>query len=165
MSGSTTTTTTCIPIETGLLASGLWAILFIGGLIIQQNRNEIRQPSTPAPSITPTPVVTATPVNTVDPPPGIAPPDVPQPGQPGGGGPPSSNPEAATLAPPGTVPIAVFPPFASPRTFPAMCVIFSELTPTEQRTQSFEYGHRQRGLSNIDFLNYNIFRRSETTGV
>ena len=58
------------------------------------------------------------------------PPGNPLPGTPGGGAPPVANtPQATTalgLAPPGTVPVAVFPPYATPRTLPATTVIFSE---------------------------------------
>jgi hypothetical protein len=58
------------------------------------------------------------------------PPGNPLPGTPGGGAPPvATTPEAATalgLAPPGTVPVALFPPYATPRTLPAITVIFAE---------------------------------------
>jgi hypothetical protein len=54
----------------------------------------------------------------------------PLPGTPGGGAPPvASTPQAATaigLAPPGTVPVAVFPPYDSARTLSAISVIFAE---------------------------------------
>ena len=81
------------------------------------------------------------PIIDVQPLPGMAPPNVPQPSQPGGGDPPSANPEAAALAPPGTVPVAVFPPFIRPRTYPAICVIFSELTKDEKHNN---YGKRRK---------------------
>ncbi len=63
--------------------------------------------------------------------PGEAPPGNPQPGQPGGGGSPFNfgNPATAAalaLVPAGLTPVAVFPPWARPRTVPAVAVIFSE---------------------------------------
>ena len=92
------------------------------------------------------------PIIDVQPLPGIAPPNVPQPGQPGGGDPPSANPEAAALAPPGTVPVAVFPPFIRPRTYPAICVIFSELTKQEKHNN---YGkRRKRGILSFPWRHY-----------
>ena len=66
------------------------------------------------------------------PPPGVAPNDSPQPGQPGGGAPPETDPETAAFAPDGTVPIAVFPPFSEYQKNPKKCVIFSELTDFEK---------------------------------
>ena len=61
---------------------------------------------------------------------GQAPPNTPQPGTFGGGGQPiNSNPtalEALSLTPLGLVPVAIFPPWAKPRAFPAVAVIFSE---------------------------------------
>ncbi len=93
---------------------------------------------------------------TDNPQPGIAPPDVPQPGQPGGGDPPSANAKAAALAPPGTVPVAVFPPFSTPQAFAALCVIFSELTASEQRYNSNEYGRKKR-----DLLKYNRLQKRD----
>ena len=60
----------------------------------------------------------------------------PVPGAPGGGALPSvvgagaATPQtlaiAQTLVPPGLTPIAVFPPYNTPRTIPAVSVIFSE---------------------------------------
>jgi len=54
----------------------------------------------------------------------------PQPGNFGGGGSPTNTDgttlEALALTPPGLVPVAVFPPWVKPRTFPAVAVIFSE---------------------------------------
>ena len=54
----------------------------------------------------------------------------PLPGTPGGGAPPvPSTPQATTaigLAPPGTVPVAIFPPYDTPRTVSAISVIFAE---------------------------------------
>ena len=48
----------------------------------------------------------------------------------GGGAPPvPTTPQATTaigLALPGTVPVAIFPPYATPRTLPAISVIFAE---------------------------------------
>jgi hypothetical protein len=121
-------TITCVPVGLAILGGGLTILLV---------------PLLTRPQALPQPVL-VTSVVMVEPPPGIAPPDVPQPGQPGGGDPPSTNPQAAALAPPGTVPVAVFPPFIKPRTFPSMCVIFSELTASEQRHNS--YGRKKQGL-------------------
>ena len=54
----------------------------------------------------------------------------PSPGSPGGGAPPVANSAQAaaalSLAPLGTVPVAVFPPYATPRTLPSISVIFAE---------------------------------------
>ena len=72
------------------------------------------------------------------PPPGVAPKDVPQIGYPGGGAHPSTDPYTAAMAPDGTVPIAVFPPFAEYKKNPTKCVIFSELTDFEQ--DPIDYG-------------------------
>ncbi len=66
------------------------------------------------------------------PPPGVAPSDAPQPGTPGGGGLPYTDPYAASLAPKGTVPIAVLPPFNKYKEYPTKCVIFSQLTDFER---------------------------------
>ena len=105
---------------------------------------------------TPSPPPRQPPISIV-PPPGVAPSNVPQPGQPGGGDPPRANPTAAALAPPGTVPVAVFPPYTTPRTYPANCVIFSELQDSEKRKN---YGRKKRGLLNFNFpwKKYNDFR-------
>jgi hypothetical protein len=62
------------------------------------------------------------------PPPGQAPADAPQPGQPGGGARPETNPYIAAMAPEGTVPVAVYPPFNNYNMkYPTECVLFSEL--------------------------------------
>ena len=84
------------------------------------------------------------PIIRVMPLPGIAPPGVLQPRELGGGDPPANNPDAAALAPPGTVPVAVFPPYLRPRTFPAVCVIFSELTKDETNNGSHRHYGRKR---------------------
>jgi hypothetical protein len=68
------------------------------------------------------------------PPPGVAPSNALQPGTPGGGGLPYTDPYAASLAPSGTVPIAVFPPFNQYKRYPTKCVIFSELTDFEKES-------------------------------
>jgi hypothetical protein len=93
----------------------------------------------------------------VSPPPGVAPSNVPQPGQTGGGDPPSANLLAADLAPPGTVPVAVFPPYTRPRTYPAICVIFSELDDSEKERNN--YGRKKRGLLNLPWTRYNDRKR------
>ena len=54
------------------------------------------------------------------------PPGSPCPGIIGGGAPPETNPLAVSLVPPGLFAIAVFPPYATPRTIPAISVIFAE---------------------------------------
>ena len=54
------------------------------------------------------------------------PPSNPQPGTPGGGGEPNTLPQAVALVPPGLNAIAVFPPYITPRTIPAISVIFAE---------------------------------------
>ena len=71
---------------------------------------------------------------------GLVPPGNPQPGTPRGGAKPVGNTrdaqEALALIPRGTVPVAVFPPFATPRTVPAVSVIFLETaTPRLVRRQ------------------------------
>ena len=78
----------------------------------------------------------------VMPPPGKAPEGYPQPGQPGGGALPETNPYIADMAPEGTVPIAIFPPFVKDPLYPARCVIFSELTDFED-TEINDYGNVQ----------------------
>ena len=68
----------------------------------------------------------------VDPP--IVPINVAQPGEPGGGGTPASNPAIAdNLVPRGLRPVAVFPPYLFPRTVPAQCLIFLEPDPPKKR--------------------------------
>ena len=102
------------------------------------------------------------PIIRVVPPPGIAPPGVPQPGEFGGGDPPANNPDAAALAPPGTVPVAVFPPYIRPRTFPAVCVIFSELTKYETDYGGHRhYGRRRRkrGLFSFPWRQHQELKR------
>jgi len=136
-----------------ILGGALTGILFktalVVPLVLSQQSQPLTQPQTvPVPSLV-----------VVEPPPGIAPPDVPQPGQPGGGDPPSANPQAAALAPPGTVPVAVFPPYISPRTYPAICVIFSELTASEQRYNSNKYGQKKRQLLKYNHLQKKDYRQ------
>jgi hypothetical protein len=67
---------------------------------------------------------------------GQAPSNAPQPGTQGGGASPNSNSatSAASLAltPAGLVPVAIFPPWTSPRTFSAVAVIFSEASGNSQ---------------------------------
>ncbi|XP_040580043.1 uncharacterized protein [Lepeophtheirus salmonis] len=67
----------------------------------------------------------------------------PLPGSPGGGMPIPSNPsdfsqttqEGTQLAPSGTLPLSVFPPFATPRRVPAVCVLFKEASRPGWSTQ------------------------------
>ena len=55
---------------------------------------------------------------------------VPQPGEPGGGAPPSAGDEEVRgLVPRGLRPVSVFPPYLFPRTVPAKCVIWAEPDP------------------------------------
>ena len=73
---------------------------------------------------------------------GGAPPGSPTPGSPGGGGSPNvaGNPSAASavaLVPAGLMAVAVFPPFATPRTLPAIAVIFSENSGRRKRDTNF----------------------------
>ena len=86
---------------------------------------------------------------------GSAPPGSPAPGTPGGGGLPNiqANPsasQAVSLVPFGLTPVAVFPPFDTPRTLPAIAVIFSE-APTRRRRDAYDYHHSgsQSILSNV----------------
>ena len=67
----------------------------------------------------------------VDPP--IVPKNVPQPGEPGGGGTPDMHPEIVrALLPRGRKAVAVFPPYLFPRTVPAQCLIFVEKDPPKK---------------------------------
>ena len=55
---------------------------------------------------------------------------VPQPGEPGGGAPPSAGDEEVLgLVPRGLRPVSVFPPYLFPRTVPAKCIIWAEPDP------------------------------------
>ncbi len=82
------------------------------------------------------------------PPPGQAPQKSPQPGQRGGGARPEDNPYIANMAPEGTVPVAIFPPFERSPLYPKKCVIFSELTDFEDQQQ--DYGNIQvKEFSNV----------------
>jgi len=76
------------------------------------------------------------------PPPGKAPPNSPQPGYPGGGARPEDNPYIAAMAPEGTVPIAILPPFNRSPDYPTRCVIFSQLTDFEE-AHIQDYGNIQ----------------------
>ena len=76
------------------------------------------------------------------PPPGKAPRGYPQPGQPGGGALPETNPYIANMAPDGTVPIAIFPPFEKDPLYPTKCVIYSQLTDFED-LEINDYGNIQ----------------------
>ena len=86
---------------------------------------------------------------------GSAPPGSPAPGTPGGGGVPNiqANPsasQAVSLVPFGLTPVAVFPPFDTPRTLPAIAVIFSE-TPTRRKrdTHQLNYDYHHSGSQSI----------------
>ena len=67
-----------------------------------------------------------------NPAPGNVPSNLPQPNSPGGGGSPTtSSPtleESLSLVPSGLVAVSVFPPFETPRTVPAVGVIFKVST-------------------------------------
>jgi hypothetical protein len=78
----------------------------------------------------------------VMPPPGQAPSNFPQPGQPGGGARPETNPYIAAMAPEGTVPVAIYPPFKKNPRYPTQCVIFSELEDFEDAHLN-DYGNIQ----------------------
>ncbi len=84
----------------------------------------------------------------VMPPPGKAPQGFPQPGQPGGGALPETNPYIANMAPDGTVPIAIFPPFEKNPLYPTKCVIYSQLTDFED-LEINDYGNIQVDQVNI----------------
>lgn len=75
--------------------------------------------------------------------PGEAPPGQPQPGTPGGGQLPIGTSlevlTALSLVPAGLVSVAVFPPYISPRTYPAISVIFSEDIATLKRRRDIWY--------------------------
>ena len=96
----------------------------------------------------------------VDPP--IVPINVAQPGEPGGGGIPASNPAIAdNLVPRGLRPVAVFPPYLFPRTVPAQCLIFLEPDPPKKRPV---YGKNivicsPHFFPNSEFLILNFFVR------
>jgi hypothetical protein len=83
----------------------------------------------------------------VMPPPGEFPTGYPLPGQPGGGARPETNPYIAAMAPEGTVPIAIYPPFQTKQDYPKKCVIFSELTDFEDQEIN-DYGNEQQ-VTNI----------------
>ncbi len=63
---------------------------------------------------------------------GLAPSDAPQPGTLGGGGLPETDLYAKSLAPLGSVPVAVFPPFGEYKRQATKCVIYSERTDFEK---------------------------------
>jgi hypothetical protein len=78
----------------------------------------------------------------VVPPLGMAPYNAPQPGSRGGGALPDTDPYAKSLAPPGTVPVAVYPPFSEYKRYPTKCVIFSQRTDFEKyfnNTEDYDY--------------------------
>jgi len=71
----------------------------------------------------------------LNPPPGNVPTNSPQPGSPGGGGPPSVNPgNILALVPAGLIAVATFPPFGTTRTVPAQAVIWKEPSGTAAGT-------------------------------
>ena len=67
----------------------------------------------------------------VEPAPGQPPVGVPLVGAPGGGAFPDTDPYIKNMAPEGTVPIAIFPPFEEELRYPTKCVVYSELTDFE----------------------------------
>ena len=74
----------------------------------------------------------------VMPPPGKAPVGYPQPGEPGGGALPETNPYVANMAPYGTVPIAIYPPFEKEPVYPTRCVIYSQLNDFEDLDEEYK---------------------------
>jgi hypothetical protein len=72
------------------------------------------------------------------PPLGKAPVGYPQPGERNGGALPETNPYVANMAPSGTVPIAVFPPFEKEPLRPTRCVIYSQLTDFEDLEEEYK---------------------------
>ena len=123
---------------------GLVALL--GGLALTQDTqddDDVIFVNPPVPTFDPTPVqddpVT---VFVVTPPPGQVPDSEPQPGTPGGGSLPIPNTpeaqEAISLAPPGTIPVAVFPVFVAARRREAVCVTFSESDERSIAAQGFD---------------------------
>ena len=103
--------------------------------------------------------------------PGSAPPNAPQPGTPGGGGLPTnlanpSLPLALSLVPAGLAAVAVFPPFATPRTFNATAVIFSE-NPGRKKRDVYEassnsiyaYDNHYNTYDYYDKGSYNYYER------
>ena len=72
------------------------------------------------------------------PPPGKAPVGYPQPGEPGGGALPETNPYVANMAPYGTVPIAIYPPFEKEPVYPTRCVIYSQLNDIEDLDEEYK---------------------------
>ena len=84
---------------------------------------------------------------------GGAPPGSPAPGSAGGGGSPNvvANPIAASavaLVPAGLTAVAVFPPFLTPRTLPAIAVIFSEESTRRKRdTHGSNHSYHQSAYS------------------
>ena len=85
----------------------------------------------PAPSYEAPPTVYNTGKVIVMPPPGKVPQGFPQPGQYYGGALPEKDQYVADMAPEGTVPIAIYPPFENQPLYPSKCVVFSELTDFE----------------------------------
>ena len=87
---------------------------------------------------------------------GEVPPGYPQPGTNGGGIPPVGNSpvvlEALSLLPPNTIPVAVFPPYASIRTYPAVTIIFQETGIARKR--------RKRGISDRVLYRINSMRKN-----
>ena len=55
----------------------------------------------------------------------------PQPGEPGGGDPPTGSEAILDFVPNGLTPVAVFPPFLRPRRVPTEAVIFKEAQGTK----------------------------------
>lgn len=96
----------------------------------------------PAPSYGPPPTVYNPGKVIVMPPPGKVPPGYPEPGQYGGGAAPETNPYIADMAPDGTVPVAIYPPFEKQPLYPSKCVLFSELTDYEEN-EIDDYGNIQ----------------------
>ena len=90
--------------------------------------------------------------------PGQAPPGQPQPGTPGGGRLPQGTDidtqQALSLVPAGTVPVAIFPPFATERTYPAISVIFSETHEPQAKYNRPFRRYKRKYQQNTDKVNY-----------
>lgn len=103
--------------------------------------------------------------------PPLVPLNVAQPGEPGGGDfPQNGDSEVLDLVPEGLRPVAIFPPYLFPRTYPAICVIWAELDPKPYYGHGYGYGRRPKkhpllakGSSMLDRIR-NIFSGRRDTG-
>ena len=86
------------------------------------------------PTVSPVRLPTTPPIT----PPTNVPSNLPQPGTPGGGAKPTGNEDILALVPAGLEPIAVFPPFLTPRRALADAVIFKEPEGTVPVRRSYD---------------------------